>query len=102
MPIAAAAKSLAVSKSTLKLRCRELGILVWLYRKFNSLEKLIDKVVELAHPGFQFIVCKIRQEIEAIKMNPSLKIKDEIECLRRAMYDLNYKKRKDNSRVADL
>ncbi|KAJ4805066.1 Plant regulator RWP-RK family protein [Rhynchospora pubera] len=101
MPMAAASKSLAVSKSTLKLRCRELGILVWPYRKLSSLEKLINKVVELAHPGFQFIVCNIRQEIEAIKMNPSLKIKNETECLRRAMYDLHYKKRRDDSRVAN-
>ncbi|KAJ4784323.1 RWP-RK domain-containing protein [Rhynchospora pubera] len=100
MPMATAAKGLAVSRSTLKLRCRELGIPVWPYRKLSSLEKLIDRVVELSHPGFQFVVSNIRREIEAIKMDPSLKIKDEIEHLRQAMYDLKYKKRR-NLRVAD-
>ncbi|KAJ4753566.1 hypothetical protein LUZ62_064552 [Rhynchospora pubera] len=94
LPIKDAARDLKVSMSTLKFRCRELGIPKWPYRKIQSLETLIETMLELAPFGFQHMIGKVREEIEAIKLNPTLEIKYETERLRQEIYDSKYKRRR--------
>ncbi|KAJ4753078.1 RWP-RK domain-containing protein [Rhynchospora pubera] len=94
LPIKEASRDLKVSVSTLKFRCRELGISKWQYRKIQSLETLIETMLELEHFGFHHVIGKVREEIEAIKLNPSLEIKYETERLRQEIYDSKYKRRR--------
>ncbi|KAJ4801347.1 RWP-RK domain-containing protein [Rhynchospora pubera] len=91
LPIKEAAIDLKVSVSTLKLRCRELGIPKWPYRKIQSLETLIETMLDLAPFLFQHVIGKVQEEIEAIKLNPALEIKYETERLRQEIYDSKYK-----------
>ncbi|KAJ4733599.1 Plant regulator RWP-RK family protein [Rhynchospora pubera] len=94
LPIKEAARDLKVSVSTLKFRCRELGIPKWPYRKIQSLETLIETMLEIEPFGFHHMIGKVREEIEAIKLNPALEIKYETERLRQEIYDSKYKRRR--------
>ncbi|KAJ4791816.1 hypothetical protein LUZ62_043062 [Rhynchospora pubera] len=94
LPIKEAARDLKVSVSTLKFRCRELGIPKWPYRKIQSLETLIETMLEIEPFGFHHMIGKVREEIEAIKLNPALEIKYETERLRQEIYDSKYKQRR--------
>ncbi|KAJ1700686.1 hypothetical protein LUZ63_000465 [Rhynchospora breviuscula] len=94
MPIKDAADEFKLSVTTLMLRCRELGFEKWPFRRMQSLEHLIDDLLEMKPSGFQDAVAEIRQEIEAIKLNPSLDIKDETKHLRQQMYQLKSKRRR--------
>ncbi|KAJ1689972.1 hypothetical protein LUZ63_014127 [Rhynchospora breviuscula] len=96
MSISAAAKELDVSTTTLKFRCRELGIPDWPYLKMKCLATLEASVSGFARPGSQHINRHIRDEMEAIKQDPTLKISDETNFLRHQMYELK-KKRKRNA-----
>ncbi|KAJ3702773.1 hypothetical protein LUZ61_006478 [Rhynchospora tenuis] len=92
MPIKAATKELGVSKSTLKFRCRELGIPDWPYMKMKCLTTLEASASVFAHEGYQSVIRHIREEMDAIKQNPSLEISDETNVLRNQMYDLKKKR----------
>ncbi|KAJ4807659.1 Vesicle-associated membrane protein 727 [Rhynchospora pubera] len=94
LPIKEAARDLKVSVSTLNFRCRELGNSKWPYRKIQSLETLIETMLELEPFGFHHVIGKVREEIEAIKLNPALEIKYETERLRQEIYDSKYKRRR--------
>ncbi|KAJ1703344.1 hypothetical protein LUZ63_003123 [Rhynchospora breviuscula] len=89
-----AARELKVSVPTLQLRCRELGIPKCPYRKVRSLETLIETMVELAPRRFEHAIGNVREEIEAIKLNPALEIKYETETLRQEIYDFKYKQQR--------
>ncbi|KAJ3705884.1 hypothetical protein LUZ61_009589 [Rhynchospora tenuis] len=92
LPIKEAARELKVSVSTLKFRCRELGISKWPYRKIQSLETLIETMLELESTGFQHTIGEVREELEAMKLNPALEINYETERLRQEIYDSKYKR----------
>ncbi|KAJ4778270.1 Vesicle-associated membrane protein 727 [Rhynchospora pubera] len=94
LPIKEAARDLKVSVSTLKFRCRELGIPKWPYRKIQSLETLIETMLEIEPFGFHHMIGKVREEIEAIKLNPTLEIKYETERFRQEIYDSKYKRQR--------
>ncbi|KAJ3708979.1 hypothetical protein LUZ61_012684 [Rhynchospora tenuis] len=95
MPISAAAKELDVSTTTLKVRCRELGIPDWPYLKMKCLATLEASVLVFAHPRSQHVIRHIREVRQAIRQNPTLEISDKINILRQQMYELK-KKRKRN------
>lgn len=44
MPLVQAAEKLGVSATTLKLRCRELGISSWPHRKLRSIQSTISRI----------------------------------------------------------
>ncbi|KAJ1690481.1 hypothetical protein LUZ63_004028 [Rhynchospora breviuscula] len=94
VPISKAAKEFKLSTSTLKLRCRELGFEKWPYPKLKSLRNLVNNLTKYRVQDFQNIVDEIWEEIESIKENPSLNIKDETKILRQQMYELKKKRRR--------
>ncbi|KAJ4794880.1 RWP-RK domain protein [Rhynchospora pubera] len=98
MPISIAAKELGVSTSTLKYRCRELGIPYWPYLKIKSLATLESSVLGFARAGSQHIIRHIREEMEAIMDNLTLKISDETKDLRYRMYELKKKDEEESHR----
>ncbi|KAJ4798977.1 RWP-RK domain-containing protein [Rhynchospora pubera] len=96
MSIKDAARELKVSVPTLQLRCRELVIPKWPYRKVRSLETLIETMEELAPRRFEHAISKVRDEIKAIKLNPSMEIKYETERLRQEIYDFKYSRQRSS------
>jgi hypothetical protein len=79
-PISRAAKNLAVSETYLKKLCRHFNIYRWPYRKLTSLQKRIDHLVggvreDLLSEEILLQVAEIREEMHAIKINPSLVLK---------------------------
>ncbi|KAJ4780354.1 RWP-RK domain-containing family protein [Rhynchospora pubera] len=100
VPIGKAAKEFQLATSTLKLHCRELGFKKRPYPKLKSLRNLVNDLTKYRVRDFQNIAEEILEEIEFIKDNPSLDIKDETKILRQQMYELKRKKRRRNDTSA--
>ncbi|XP_031106345.1 protein RKD2-like [Ipomoea triloba] len=92
-----AANKLRIGQSTLKRRCRQLGISYWPQRKFLTLERLYKIVQEFGEIKEEAEVKRIMKELEDKKkmllQNPNLKL-DEATNKLRVKCNTNISKRK--------
>ncbi|XP_044485598.1 protein RKD2-like, partial [Mangifera indica] len=91
MPIKKAAKELNVGLTTLKKRCRELGIRRWPHRKLTSLQTLIKNGNE---GKLNEAIEVLEKEKKMMEEMPDLQMEEKTKRLRQTCFKANYKKRK--------
>ncbi|XP_037450944.1 protein RKD1-like [Triticum dicoccoides] len=100
MPIDEAARELNVGLTSLKRRCRELGIPRWPWRTVRSLQELIDVVKELGKDDTpekaektKMVVQKLLEVMKLIAERPDVELDKETKVFRQACYKEMHERR---------
>nr|GME07148.1 protein RKD1 [Ipomoea batatas] len=98
MPVCQAAEELGIGETTLKERCRKVGIPRWPHRKLKSLEALMKNVQDFEENPKDALtratIGVLKNRHKLLSDMPGSNLHPETLCLRNANFKLNYLKRK--------
>ncbi|XP_031124394.1 protein RKD1-like [Ipomoea triloba] len=98
MPVCQAAEELGIGETTLKERCRKVGIPRWPHRKLKSLEALMKNVQDFEENPKDALtratIGVLKNRHKLLSDMPGSNLDPETLCLRNAYFKLNYLKRK--------